>query len=154
MHEKSRWINFKMAQNLDHVSFYWDGSLFWAISVFMIEKVSHLSKNTWSRFWAILKLSHLDFSCIWLHVRHVSFDDFLSHLTIPPYTLDNLPEHFPIKLPGHLLCGSFWLEDCRSSIYFSVDPLSQRVWHAPYFTLQWYLLSRENTKIKKKKTIF
>ena len=27
MHEKSRWLNFKMAQNLDHVSFYWDGSL-------------------------------------------------------------------------------------------------------------------------------
>ena len=40
-------------------------------------------KDTWSRFWAILKLSHLDFSCIWLHVRHVSVDDFLSHLTIP-----------------------------------------------------------------------
>ena len=44
-------------------------------------------KDTWSRFWAILKLSHLDFSCIWLHVRHVSFDDFLSHLTIPPVTV-------------------------------------------------------------------
>ena len=38
IHEKSRWLNLKMAQNLDHVSFYWDGSLFWAISVFMIEK--------------------------------------------------------------------------------------------------------------------
>ena len=62
MQEKSRWFNFKMAQNLDHVSFYWDGSLFWAISVFMI----------------------VDFSCIWLHVRNVSFDHFLSHRTILP----------------------------------------------------------------------
>ena len=46
--------------------------------------ICSLQKDTWSRFWAILKLSHLDFSCIWLHVRHVSFDDLLSHLTISP----------------------------------------------------------------------
>ena len=54
----------------------------------------------------------------------------------------------PITDKMHLLCGSFWLEDCRSSIYFSVDPLSQRLWHAPYFTVQCDLLC-ENTKIKK-----
>ena len=88
MHEKSRWLTFKMAQNLDHVSFYWDGSLFQQKKIEMAQKVSHLSKKTrdWAilPFWAILKVSHFDFSCIWLHVGHISFDDFLSHLTIPP----------------------------------------------------------------------
>jgi len=54
MHKKSRWLNFKMAQTLDHVSFYRDGSLFWTISVLMIVKVSHLSKKT---HWTIM-ISH------------------------------------------------------------------------------------------------
>ena len=39
---------------------------------------------------------------------------------------------------GHLLFGLFWLENCRSSIYFSVNPCSQQfiwrvIWHAPCF---------------------
>ena len=50
----------KIAQNLDKK---------WAISV---------------KRHVIETLSHLDFSCIWLHLRHVLFNDCLSHLTIPP----------------------------------------------------------------------
>jgi len=63
MHEKSRWLNFKMAQNLKITCFYWDDSLFWAISLFMIEKMNHLSKKTRDRdfepFWNwAISISH------------------------------------------------------------------------------------------------
>ena len=88
LHEKSRWPSFKIAPNLDHVSFHWDGSLFsrknrdgknWAISVkrHVIKILSNFETEP-CQF-----LMHIICS-IWLHVRHVSFDDFLSHFTIPP----------------------------------------------------------------------
>ena len=52
----------------------------------------HRQKDTWSIFWRENKgkwmvriLSHLGFKCLCCHVLLTSFDDFLSHLTIPPY---------------------------------------------------------------------
>ena len=63
MHEKSRWLNFNMAQNLDHVSFCLDGSLFEQSRFFSAQKVSHLSKKTRDRdfepFWNwAISISH------------------------------------------------------------------------------------------------
>ena len=72
-------------------------------------------EDTWSRFWAILKLSHLDFSCIWLHVRHVSFDDFLSHLTIPPVWRDNLQSVAALSRSWD------WLMICKISYLITGD---------------------------------
>ena len=74
MHEKSRWLKISIM-------------CFTEMAHFFNHKNRDGSKKVKGHVIEIL--SHLDFSCIWLHVRHVSFDDFLSHLTIPPVKLKN-----------------------------------------------------------------
>ena len=62
------------------------------LSFFELKNVSHFGKKTRDpNFEEKIKeklmvrtLSHLDFKCISSHVSLNSFDDFLSHLTIPP----------------------------------------------------------------------
>ena len=59
---------------------------------FELKKVSHFGKKTRDpsfeekikEKWMVRILSHLDFKCKCCHVSMNSFDDFLSHLTIPP----------------------------------------------------------------------
>ena len=62
------------------------------LNFFELKKVSHFGKKTRDpsfeekikEKWMVRILSHLDFKCITCHVSMNSFDDFLSHLTIPP----------------------------------------------------------------------
>ena len=63
MHEKSRWLSLKMAKNLDHVSFYWDGSFFRKKSRWL-KKSSNETCLTWSHMHLILK---------WLKIRTIHF---------------------------------------------------------------------------------
>ena len=64
-------------------------------NIFELKKVSHFGQKTRDQYfeakirekWIVRILSHFKIECIWLHVRHVSFDDFLSHLTLPPVHL-------------------------------------------------------------------
>ena len=58
MHEKLRWLNFKIAQNLDHVSFYWDGSLFWGL-----DKIKSGSKNISAPVWIWSKSYCIQIEC-------------------------------------------------------------------------------------------
>ena len=59
---------------------------------FELKNVSHFGKKTRDPYFEekikeklmVRILSHLDFKCISGHVSLNSFDDFLSHLTIPP----------------------------------------------------------------------
>ena len=102
MHEKSRWPNISITCLFTEIAHFSDKKprwlKIWSIQLLDFDFFSYLEpfrfffgwknepsqwKDTWSICWVIFKLSHLDFSCISLHVRHVSFDDSLSHLKIP-----------------------------------------------------------------------
>ena len=61
----SKWLKISI------MCFYWDGSLFWVILVFMIEKFSHLSKKTRDR----------DFEPFWNWAISNRDSRFLMHMT-------------------------------------------------------------------------
>ena len=83
----------EMAQNLNHfASNSISVRILSHLNFFELKKVSHFGKKTRDPYfeekikekWMVRILSHLDFKCISSHVSLNSFDDFLSHLTIPP----------------------------------------------------------------------
>ena len=79
----------EMAQNSNHSI---RGKMIRDDGFFELKKVSHFGKKTRDPYFEekikeklmVRILSRLDFKCISSHVSLNSFDDFLSHLTIPP----------------------------------------------------------------------
>ena len=87
MHEKSRWLNFKMAQILDHVPFCWDGSLFGP------RKIEMTRDRDFERFWNwAISISHAyDFT--WDMSPSMTFwaiSPYPSYLDLSPFKLDEL----------------------------------------------------------------
>jgi len=112
IHEKSRWLNFKMAQNLDHVSFYWDGSGFndW--------------KSEQSRF--LMPMTSRETSLLrWL------FDP--SHHTPGPYPPYLLMNDFLQTLNNIAIYNQKWsfLVICHHNIWYTtykIDILQEKSW--------------------------
>ena len=108
-----RWLNFKLAQNLNHVSRLRDGSLFqtWNFemaqnskqSISLIEFLFWKSEvarslDTCLRFWVNLKLSHLKISFVCVH-------DGL-HVTTPPSMTFWAISRAPMRMPEKILQDS------------------------------------------------
>ena len=114
MHEKSRWLNFKMAQNLGHVFL-----LRWLNFSIIKTEIAQKSDRDFepSRFLMhiICSIAYAAYDFMW-----VSFNEFKSNLTIPPvfdsYNMDHILSTFYSHI---VLLYNIWklMYDCQSEIY-------------------------------------